>query len=376
MEKQRGIEGHKHKEEWLKKIQKYCRGEIHSHSKWSNRGVEGGGKEDTIHSEDRLLQYADKLGLDFVVFSEHASNPGSPVELSESHPICQSLLEEKQRIEKINLSGRHSAKAFSAAETSIFFNEDGEAVVDLPENILSKLDIIIASRHAIADQLEPAKIEASILAVIDNPEIDIIGHPYRNIEFYEHDWNYFKKYWKKDPNISQELQALEDGENWDKIKQIIGKEQLGDDARIKELSEMFSSLKGEYWQSWENILKAMEEKGKAFEINLNIFNPSKEFYRSLLKKASKYQDLNFSITFDFHNLKQLSELNDKDGVAEKPEGVTNSGRAKGVQRLLDLVSLLEELGVDKNRIINSSKERLEKFIDDRGRQRNSHYISS
>ena len=360
--------------DWLKKVREYYGGEVHSHSRWSNRGeIEGGGKERIVHNETRLLEYADKLDLDFVVFSEHASDPGSPVELSESHPICQSLLREKQGIDGINLSGKYKAKAFSAAEASIFFDKNGKAVIDLPDIVLSKLVLVIASRHAIAEQREPAKIKESFLAAINNPEVDIIGHPDRNIEFYEYDWRYFKKYWRKDPVVKQELEELERNEKWDEIKQIIGKKELKDDEQIKELNRKFLELKEGYWQVWDEILRTMEEKGKAFEINLNSFNPNKKFYHSLLERAVKYEDLNFSIVFDFHNLKQLGSLGSQDSTVEKPEGIKNPSRAKGVQRLLDLINILETLGVGSDRIINSSIENLQEFINKRDEQRKFHY---
>ena len=379
MERQRDIgseNGNKERNpEWLKKVREYYGGEVHSHSRWSDRGeVEGGGKERTVHNETRLLEYADKLGLDFVVFSEHASDPGDPVKLPESHPICQSLLKGKQRINDINSSDKYSAQAFSAAEASIFFDKNGDAVIDLPDSVLFKLDLVIASRHAIAEEKEPSKIKESLLVAIDNPEIDVIGHPYRNIEFYEHDWNYFKEYWRKDAAMKQELEGMERDKKGDEKKQIIGKDQLGNNERIKELNGKFSELKEEYWQGWEEVLKAMEEKGKAFEINLNAFDPNEEFYRSLLERAVKHKDLNFSITYDFHSLSQLDSFDNKGSLAEKPDGIKNPARAKGAQRLLDLINLLEKVGVDNKRIINSSRERLEQFIDDRGRQRKSHYL--
>lgn len=362
------------KPEWLEKVREYYGGEVHSHSRWSDRGeVEGGGEEKVIHSETRLLEYADKLGLNFVVFSEHASDPGNPVKLPESHPICQSLLKEKERIDEINLSGKYKVQAFSAVEASIFFDETGETIIDVPDSILHKLNLVVASRHTIAEQLEPTKIKESLLAAVNNFEVDIIGHPYRYIEFYKHDWNYFKKYWRKDPDTYAELEELESNKQWDLIKQIIGKEDIKNNERIKELNELFLQLKDEYWQVWDETLMSMEKNGKAFEINLSIFDPSKEFYRSLLERASGYQNLNFSISYDFHNLEKLANLNNKGSVTEKPADIKNLGRSKAVQRLLDLISLLESLNIGSDKIINSSSENLEEFIEERNKKKRSIY---
>ncbi len=63
------------------------------------------------------------------------------------------------------------------AETNII---DYQGHFDLPEHILSRLDVCIASFHAVC--LAPqtaAKHTAAWLAAIRNPYIDIIGHPGR-----------------------------------------------------------------------------------------------------------------------------------------------------------------------------------------------------
>ena len=196
-------------------------------------------------------------------------------------------------------------------------------------------------------------------------------HPYRHIEFYEHDWRYFKKYWRKDVTIEQKLIKLEKGAKWDEIKQIIGKKELTEgDEQTKELNRDFVELKKEYWQVWDEMLQAMEQKGKVFEINLSSFYPQKEFYCTLLEQAAKYKKLNFSIAYDFHTLEQRQP---QDIVVGVP-GVKNPGRAARIQSLLDLIDLLGELGIDKSRIINSSEERLEKFIEQRDEKRKLHYL--
>jgi histidinol phosphatase-like PHP family hydrolase len=310
------------------------------------------------------MQYADKLGLDFVFFSEHSSSPGAPKKLSEDHPISQSLLEGKNKIAEINKQGNYRPKAYSAVEANIMF-DDGEARIDVPNSVLAQLDLVVASRHVIDEKFEPQKIKESMLTAINNPEVDIIGHPYRSIEFYEHDWRYFKKYYTKDEVISQDLEALEKNSEWDKVKMIIGKtEPKGE--KMEHYHELFKSLKNEYWEAWTDILGAMENKGTAFEINLSSFNPEKEYYQTLLAETAKYPNLNYSITFDFHSLGQLDNYNNKNYKTEKPAEIKNPARAKGVQRMLELIALLEKNGISKNRVINSSQANLDKFLASRG----------
>ena len=348
--------------EWLEKIREYYAGEMHVHSRKSDRSGIGGAEDGRLHSDNSIMRYADKLGLDFVVFSEHASNTGNPELLKKNHPICESLLEQQTDIDELNSSDKYSPAALSAVEASIFFNEDGQAVLDVPDSVLRKLDLVIASRHGIAEQREPEKIKQSLLAAIKNPEVDIIGHPYKDIEFYGKDWNYFKKYYRKNSEMANELSAMEKEEKWDLIKQIIGKTELIDGGRVKELHGLFLNLKNEYWEMWDEVLDEMEKQGKAFEINLNVFIPDKEFYRTLLGKAAERKGLMFSISYDFHNLTQQREFEDS-GTGERPEGIESPGRAKAVQRLLELSNLLKDLEIKPERVINSSLSNLQDFID-------------
>src|SRR5680860_1305641 len=127
--------------EWLEKIRKYYVGEMHSHSQKSNRSEMGGSEDGVLHNYNSLMRYADKLGLDFVVFSEHASSPGNPELLEEKSLICSSLEEQQNDIDEINNSNKYSPIAFSAVEASIFFNEDNRAVLDVPDSVLAKLDL-------------------------------------------------------------------------------------------------------------------------------------------------------------------------------------------------------------------------------------------
>lgn len=350
--------------EWLEKIRKYYAGEMHSHSKKSNRSEIGGSEDGDLYNYNSLMRYADKLGLDFVVFSEHASSPGKPELLEEKSLICASLEAQQNDIDEINNSNKYSPIAFSAVEASIFFDKDNKAILDVPDSVLAKLDLVIASRHSISEQLEPDKIKESLLMAIRNPEVDIIGHPYRGIEFYNNDWNYFKKYFRKDPVINEELKKMDEEKDWDKIKQIIGKTELSDDARAGELHEMFSNLKGKYWEMWDEVLDEMETRGKIFEINLNVISPNKEFYRSLLEKAAQRKDLMFSIAYDFHNLSQREGF-EKDGKKRLKDG-----RDKAVRRLLELADLLEELDIHPRRVVNSSLDNLREFIINREKKRN------
>lgn len=352
--------------EGIERIFKYYKGEAHAHSLDSMRSAIGGKDEKGVHRDSRLLQYAEKLGLDFVVFSEHSSSPANPKELDEDDEICQAILREQEKIKELNEQG-YGSKAYSAVEANIFFNGEGEAVIDVPDSVLEKKDLVIASRHQIDGQRDPEKIKESLLAAVNNQNVDVIGHPYRHIEFYPHDFNYFKKYYReKDPEIYSALEKMEADKEWDKIKKIIGKNEIEEGENdLKDLNEKFMELEGEYWGAWDEILDAMEKEGKAFEINLKVFIPTKSFYIKILQEAAKRPNLRFSVVFDFHNLGQVKNFKEKDFKSEALPGAKSPAQVNARRRMLDLVNLLEEIGIGPDRIINSSDENFFRFIEER-----------
>jgi len=355
----------RNREDWKEEGFKYFKGELHTHSTYSNRQEMGGGKEDMVHSETRLLSYAEKLGLDFLYFSEHSSDPGNPQELEEDHPICQSLLKQQEKINEINKSNKYKIKAYQAVEANMLFNNEEKAVIDVPNSILNKMDLVVASRHRTNLPTTPENIKKIFLAAANNKEVDIIGHPYRYIEFYENDWRYFKKCFKN-KEIGPKLQELEDKGDWDSIKQIIGKNEIKDE-KMREYNALFNNLKKDYWDAWSEILQTMEDNNKGFEINLSSFDPNKEYFRTLLKKTTDYKKLKYSIVFDFHNFDQLERYDVKNNKNNNPEGIKNPARSKGVSRLLELIDLLKELKIGPERIINSSQENMEKFLEERNK---------
>lgn len=107
--------------------------------------------------------YANKKGLKLLCITDHAPNmPGS------AHEI---YFKNFKIIDKII----HGVEVFMGAELNII---DYDGSVDLPVNILRKLDVCIASFHSIC--LSPSTIEKNtnaFLKVMDNPYVNILGHP-------------------------------------------------------------------------------------------------------------------------------------------------------------------------------------------------------
>ncbi|MDI9624737.1 MAG: DNA polymerase/3'-5' exonuclease PolX [Methanothermobacter sp.] len=126
------------------------KGDLHIHTIWSD-GTE------TIKT---MAKAAENLGYEYIAIADHSS----------SLKIAGGLDEEKlqgqiKEIENLNLK----IHIFKGIEANIRL--DGQ--LDIPDDILSKLDIVIASIHS------PGREDMTerILSAIENKHVHIIGHP-------------------------------------------------------------------------------------------------------------------------------------------------------------------------------------------------------
>lgn len=331
-------------------IQKWWLGDAHSHSVESTR--EGFGYPEGIYDIEEILEYYEQLGLEFVCFTEHSSKPGSPEKQSPKSKISRSLLNQAEGIAKINRVGERSIAALSGVEANIMFDEDNRPMLDLPPEVLQKLDLVIASRHAVAEEWErhlalekdPKAIKESLLYAVRHPDVDIIGHPDR----------YTRR------------SGEQPSEYWD-----------------------------EYWGIWPEIFQEMVRCGKAFEINLNSQSSEK-----LVEMAAK-AGVKFFINYDAHDFsyykwggtelanagekvkKQWArgKLSTKDREILKEYKADRLSSGPGVVAILRLarwIKRLESWGVTPERVVNSSRNNLLRFLtEDRQKMtENLHYLTS
>lgn len=333
-------------------IKKWWRGDAHTHSIESTR-PEFGYLEGTYHILE-ILDYYEKLGLEFTCFTEHASKPGNPEKQDENSPICQSLLSETKKINEINKNKR-SICGLSGVETNIFFDENNDPIVDIPNEVLGELDFVIGSRHAIKNEKNPDEIKRSLLAALDNP-IDALGHPDRNTRL-------------DDREISKKkADLLSSG--------------IDEASANKEISNYWE----EYWGIWPEILEKMAEKNVAFEINLN--NPPAI---KLVEMAAK-SGVKFFINYDAHDFNQYkkeeteitknAEKSKRNWVEgkETDQDINNIEKYKeerlqsgpgfrSIFRLARWTQILEHYEVTPERVINSSRNNLLRFlVEDRKKQ--------
>ena len=111
-----------------------------------------------------MAQAAAEKGLEAIALTEHAPKmPGS------CHDFYFQNLKVVPRVQC-------GVKLFLGTEANIM---DEHGTVDLPDGVLEKLDLVIASIHppCYAGQKTKEAITGAYLAAMENPHIDIIGHP-------------------------------------------------------------------------------------------------------------------------------------------------------------------------------------------------------
>lgn len=131
------------------------KGDVHVHSNWS----------DGAHSIESIAKYAMSLGYEYIAITDHSKSLKIAQGLDE-----QRLLLQIELIKKTN-SNLENFRILTGIEVDILSDE-----LDFNDDVLSKLDIVIASIHTGFRQ-ERAKITNRILSACENPHVDIIAHP-------------------------------------------------------------------------------------------------------------------------------------------------------------------------------------------------------
>jgi len=139
---------------------KNIKGDLHLHSNWS----EGEKSIVEIAKEAELFNY------EYIAITDHTAGLGITHGLKENE-----ISKYVKEIEKINtnIETRGSnLKVLTGAEVNILANGN----LDISDRELSKLDIVIASIHSGFRQ-DKDRITARLIKAIQNPNVDIIGHP-------------------------------------------------------------------------------------------------------------------------------------------------------------------------------------------------------
>jgi DNA polymerase (family X) len=132
------------------------RGDLHTHTRWS----------DGHGSVEEMALAARDMGYQYIAVTEHSAGRGI------AHGLDADRL--RQQIEEIrNLNQRVTGiRVLTGIEVDI--RADGS--LDLPREILSKLDIVVAAVHSAMHQGQD-KMTHRIMSAIEDPDVDVIAHP-------------------------------------------------------------------------------------------------------------------------------------------------------------------------------------------------------
>jgi len=132
------------------------KGDLHMHTHWS----------DGHNTIEEMALAAKKLGYQYIAITDHSGGRAIAHGLD-----VERLRKQIEEIKKVNeyIDG---IQVFSGIEVDI--RADG--TLDLPHEILSKLDVVIAAVHSAMHQSEE-KMTQRVLSAVENPDVDIIAHP-------------------------------------------------------------------------------------------------------------------------------------------------------------------------------------------------------
>ncbi|MFA5887846.1 MAG: DNA polymerase/3'-5' exonuclease PolX [Candidatus Nanoarchaeia archaeon] len=130
-------------------------GDLHCHSAWS----------DGNNTIEEMALAAKKLGYSYIAITDHSKSENIANGLSENM-----LLKKIDEVKRVN-NKLKGITVLCGSEVNIL--ENGS--LDYSDNILKKLDIVVASVHS-KFKLPKQEQTARIIKAISNPHVDIIGH--------------------------------------------------------------------------------------------------------------------------------------------------------------------------------------------------------
>ncbi|MBT6401503.1 DNA polymerase/3'-5' exonuclease PolX [candidate division WWE3 bacterium] len=135
---------------------KDIKGDLHVHTTDS----------DGVATLYEMVEKAKKLGYEYLGIADHAPS----VQSRGRFEVLGILEQKRKQIEKINET--EDIRVLYGYEVNIL----KDSSLGMPDDILEKLDFVIAAIHTSFDQPRD-EITARMISAIENPLVDIIGHP-------------------------------------------------------------------------------------------------------------------------------------------------------------------------------------------------------
>ena len=132
------------------------RGDLHMHTMWS----------DGKYSSEEMVQAARNVGYKYVALTDHSKSLGVAGGLSDEDLI-------KHTDECRGLDAKYPDIRVLAG-TEVDIRQDG--TLDYPDELLAKLDFVVASVHSGFKQ-DRATLTSRVVRAMQNPYVRVIGHP-------------------------------------------------------------------------------------------------------------------------------------------------------------------------------------------------------
>jgi len=132
------------------------KGDLHVHSKHS----------DGSHTIEELVKAAKERGYEYIAITDHTKGLGVARGLNE-----EKVLDELKEVREFNKRLR-GFRVLMGVEVDI----RSDFTLDLPDEVLARLDIVVASIHSGFRQSRE-QLTKRLLSAIDNPFVTIIAHP-------------------------------------------------------------------------------------------------------------------------------------------------------------------------------------------------------
>ena len=131
------------------------RGDLHAHTEWS----------DGHHPVERLIEAAQARGYEYIIVSDHSQSTTIAGGLTADRLLAQ--------LETIRaLQPRYGIRILTGCECDIL----ADGGMDFPDEVLGRLDVVLAAVHSRFRQSRDA-MTTRIVRALANPHVDILAHP-------------------------------------------------------------------------------------------------------------------------------------------------------------------------------------------------------
>jgi DNA polymerase (family 10) len=244
-------------------------GDLHAHSSLSTEA----GERRKVFPLEKVAQYVvdnigvkegDNQGIEYFGITDHAGRPKEPyrgIDLESGNR----LLAQKKKIDELNIEGKFKGLTLLCGlEVNIF--KGGK--LDVPDEVLEKMDIVLASRHFPPEGETSEEKIADLEKVAKNPYVDIFGHP--EVKWWPKEQGLGKENWPELISIAKKYdKAIEINVNQvdhypEGILEMMAesgvKVSYGSDTHDQPKIETGGKL-GQDWRDYARVTKMMEKAG-------------------------------------------------------------------------------------------------------------------